>query len=341
MIWIRADAGSEMGSGHVMRCLSIADALKRQGSEVCFLTADESAAKLLRARGQEYRALGSDYRYMEGELDALEKLLAGRKGDFFLADSYFVTPEYFARIGRHLPVGYLDDRCCLDLPVDLLINYNIFAQKPLYEGAAADKLLLGLKYVPLRAEFAECAYQVRKQASKVLITTGGSDKYDLAGQLLRKCLACPGTADLEYSVVSGVYNKHLEELRALERQHGNVKIYSNVSNMCGLMRDSDIAVTAGGSTMYELSAVGVPMICFSFVDNQEPIVDGFVKKKVACFGGNYLVQGEDMAEAVAENLALLAGDAVLRERYSKRLKAVADGLGAMRIAKEIIAEVSG
>ncbi len=334
MIWIRADANQEVGSGHVMRCLSIADALRRQGHKVCFLTADEGAAGLLGAR--EFRVLHSDFRHMEEELPALEGLLAGGRGDFFLADSYFATPEYLDRIGRLLPVGYLDDKCRLDLGVDLLINYNIFAEASLYEGCRAAELLLGPGYAPLRAEFAECAYVVRERAARVLITTGGSDRYNLAGQLLRRCLAFPGTADLEYRVVSGAYNRHLGELRALEGQHPNVRIYSNVSDMCGLMCSCDIAATAGGSTMYELSAVGVPMVCFSFVDNQERIVEGFVEKGLVCFGGNYLVQGEDMTAEAAENIALLAGDAALREAYSRKLRAVADGCGAMRIAGRLV-----
>lgn len=341
MIWIRADANREIGSGHVMRCLSIADALKREGKRVCFLTADESAAGLLGARGQEFRILYTDYRRMEGELEKLEALLAQERGDFFLADSYFVTPEYFSRVREHLPAGCLDDKCRLDLPVDLLINYNIFAESPLYEGSCAAEVLLGTKYAPLRAEFAESHWQMRERASRVLITTGGSDRYDLAGQILRKGLAFPGTADLEYRVVSGAYNVHLEGLRALAGQYPNVRIYCNVSNMRDLMEDSDIAVTAGGSTMYELSAVGVPMACFSFVDNQERIVEGFVKKGLVSFGGNYLLQGEAMAEEVAENIALLAGNMALREEYSRRLKAVVDGLGAARIAQRILRWTSG
>ncbi len=126
MIWIRADANETIGSGHVMRCLSIADALKRQGQQVCFLTADENAAGLLEARGQAFRVLHTDYRRMEGELEALEELLAD--GGFFLADSYFVTAAYLDRVRERLPVGYLDDMGRRDLAADLLIDYNIFAE---------------------------------------------------------------------------------------------------------------------------------------------------------------------------------------------------------------------
>ena len=222
MIWIRADANETIGSGHVMRCLSIADALKRQGQQVCFLTADENAAGLLEARGQAFRVLHTDYRRMEGELEALEELLAG--GGFFLADSYFVTAAYLDRVRERLPVGYLDDMGRRDLAADLLIDYNIFAEARLYEGCKAAEFLLGPEYAPLRAEFAGNACETRDRASRVLITTGGGDRYNLAGQLLEKALAHPGTACLEYHVVSGAYNVHLAELKALERRHGNLRI---------------------------------------------------------------------------------------------------------------------
>ena len=91
MIWIRADANREIGTGHVMRCLSIAAALNKLGQQVCFLTADQGAAALLAAKGQAYRVLGSDYRRMEGELPILEKLFAERrrKGGFAEAGEAF------------------------------------------------------------------------------------------------------------------------------------------------------------------------------------------------------------------------------------------------------------
>lgn len=337
MIWIRADGGKEIGTGHIMRCLSVADALRQMGETVCFLMADDSAAALVEKAGQDYRVLHSSFKHPEEELDALLPLFSEGEKSVFLADSYFVTPSYLSRIRACMSVCYMDDRGISGLPVDLLINYNIFADDSIYggpEGGAA-KYLLGTRYAPLRREFHEVPYQVREQAERVLITTGGSDRYDLAGKILNEVLKCPDTRDLEYCVVSGAYNENLPALLEIESGHPNVKIFSNVTQMSELMQNCDIAVTAGGSTMYELSAVGVPIICFSFVDNQEKIVEGFREREIVCFGGNYLRQGEQMVRDVASHIALLSGNTELRRSYSRRQRALVDGQGAMRIAKSL------
>lgn len=359
MIWIRADANEKIGTGHMMRCISIARALKQCGQQVCFITADDSGAPILENGGQEYRILHSDYRNMEDELPELQRLFSKDMPEFFLADSYFVTRRYLREIRQNVPVGILDDMARTDLKADLLINYNIFADASLYgvyaagavrggaagadavradEAGAGDVCggyLLGTEYAPLRSEFEGIDYSVREKAETVLITTGGSDQYNLAGRLLKKALADPRAAALRYLVVSGAYNMHLQELKELEDTHENVRICCNVSNMSQLMRESDIAVSAGGSTMYELSAVGVPVICFSFVENQERIVRGFAEKNLTCFSGDYLRQGEAMLDEVVSNINRLAADFHLRRSLSAGLRQVVDGRGAMRIAEKL------
>lgn len=344
MIWIRADANREIGTGHIMRCISIAHALERRGQQVCFLTADEGGAPILQKEGQEYRILHSDYRHMEDELPGLLRLVgdSGNASAFFLADSYFVTRRYLREIRRSVSVGILDDKVLTDLPADLLINYNVFADASLYgEGEACGGYLLGTDYVPLRSEFEGIDYLVREKAETVLITTGGSDKYNLAGRLLEKALADSHAAALRYLVVSGAYNVHLPELKEIEDRHANVRVCRNVGNMSELMRESDIAVSAGGSTMYEISAVGVPVICFSFADNQERNVRGFAEKNLTCYGGNYLSGGEAMLDEIVSHINRLAADFGLRRDFSERLRKVVDGRGAMRIAEKICARSAG
>ena len=341
MIWIRADGGREIGMGHVMRCLAIGTALKNRGEKICFLLADDSVAAFLEEKGFSYRILSSSYRKMEEELDRLAGILEqegpGTESAVFLADSYFVTATYVEGVRRRMPVAFLDDMGRTDLLVDLLVNYNIFAEESLYQKGEklSPRLLLGTRYAPLRQEFSKVPYQVRKQANRVLITTGGSDRYNLAGQILAEALEHSETADMEYDVVDGAFNVHSPYLRELEKRHDNVHIYSNVAKMAELMRRCDMAVTAGGSTMYELSAIGVPIICFSFVDNQEKIVEGFKRRGIVPYGGDYLRQGRSMISEIVNAIGVLRQDSGLRTVYSDKLRQLVDGQGADRIAEKL------
>lgn len=336
MIWFRADGGQAIGMGHIRRCLSVAEALRELGEQVCFLVADDAAVPLLDAQGQDYRVLNSSWQKPEEELRTLLPMLRESGRGVFFADSYYVTAGYLRQVREVMPVCCMDDMGLSGLPVDLLINYNIFAEQSLYaSGDGKTDYLLGTQYAPLRKEFQNAYQPVREKAGRVLITTGGSDRYDLTGQILRNALETPGTRDLEYCVVSGPYNQYLPLLQALEKLHENVHVYKNVTQMSELMRSCDIAVTAGGSTMYELCAVGVPVICFSFVDNQEKIVEGFKEREVVCFGGNYLTQGESMIPLVTEQIALLHESVELRRAGSKKERELVDGQGAWRIARRL------
>ena len=339
MIFIRADGGREVGSGHIMRCLSIAGALQRRGEEVLFLLADDSAAGLLAERGQKYRILYSDYQKMEAELSALRPLLEAYAPKLFLADSYFVTAGYLKQVGEYTQTVYIDDMCAFPCPADVVINYNIYGEALPYKERALPQnrvFLLGCSYAPLREEFGSTAYEVREKAEHVLITTGGGDKYNLAEQILRSVLSEEICRRLQYHVVSGSFNRHLSCLQAVAAKHPNVKVYENIRNMAALMAQCDIAVTAGGSTMYELCAVGVPIICFSFADNQERLVETFAEKGIVCYGGNYLREKEELPEKVAAHVRLLAESKTLREDYSFRGKNLVDKRGAERIAERLL-----
>ena len=340
MIWFRADGGREIGMGHIRRCLSVSAALREVGEQTCFLVSDDAAVSLLDAQGQDYRVLNSSWHNPEEELETLLPVLRESGRGVFFADSYYVTAEYLRQVGELMPVCRMDDMGISGLPADLLINYNIFATQSLYTiDNGKTNYLLGTKYAPLRREFQNVYQPVREKAERVLITTGGSDRYDLTGQILKSALQKPETKDLEYCVVSGPYNEYLPQLREMEQQHGNVHIYNNVTQMSELMQSCDIAVTAGGSTMYELCAVGVPMLCFSFVDNQEKIVEGFRERKIVRFAGNYLTQKEKMIPLLIEQIAALHDSVELRRSCNEKERELVDGQGAWRIAERLCAIV--
>lgn len=381
MVVIRADANSKIGMGHVMRCLSVADALLKRGEEVLFVTADDTPVPLLTKKGIPYRVLHTDYADMEAELpklwNALSELPQGpgvpeaalpQKNTSILVDSYYVTEKYLAALKKRITTIYMDDIYAFSYPVDMLINYNIYGEEMGYEKDAAfadTKLLLGTEYVPLREEFSAGAgyAQSRKELSAetenvtpaedrlhqtaeqgrtadggILITTGGSDSFNLAGQLLMEAMKYDALKTKEYHVVSGSLNPHIGELQALAQKHENIHIHCNVTNMAELMAESKVALSAGGSTLYELCAMGVPVIAFSFAENQERLVQTFVKRGIAQYGGNYRTDGNKMIQNTIAGLETLLEDKNLRSEYRKKARTLVDGKGAERIAEALLSE---
>lgn len=380
MVVIRADANSKIGMGHVMRCLSVADALLKRGEEVLFVTADDTPVPLLTKKGIPCRVLHTDYADMEAELpelwNALSELPQGpgapeaalpqmpsqraesseealpQRNAAILVDSYYVTEKYLAALKKRITTIYMDDIYAFSYPVDMLINYNIYGEEMGYEKDAAfadTKLLLGANYVPLREEFSAGAgyVQSRKVLSLgaanvtpaadggILITTGGSDSFNLAGQLLMEAMKYDALKEKEYHVVSGSLNPHIGELQALAQKHENIHIHCNVTNMAELMAESEVALSAGGSTLYELCAMGVPVIAFSFAENQERLVQTFVKRGIAQYGGNYRTDGNKMIQNTIAGLETLLEDENLRTEYRKKARTLVDGKGADRIAEVI------
>lgn len=366
MVVIRADANSKIGMGHVMRCLSVADALLKRGEEVLFVTADDTPVPLLTKKGIPYRVLHTDYADMEAEMPELWEVLRelpqgaespdatlAQKNTSILVDSYYVTEKYLAALKKRITTIYMDDIYAFSYPVDMLINYNIYGEEMGYEKDAAfadTKLLLGANYVPLREEFSAGAgyVQSRKELSLgaanvppaeeggILITTGGSDSFNLAGQLLMEAMKYDALKEKKYHVVSGSLNPHIGELQALAQKHENIHIHCNVTNMAELMAESEVALSAGGSTLYELCAVGVPVIAFSFAENQERLVQTFVKRGIAQYGGNYRTDGNKMIQNTIAGLETLLEDKNLRSEYRKKARTLVDGKGAERIAEAII-----
>lgn len=366
MVVIRADANSKIGMGHVMRCLSVVDALVKRGEEVLFVTADDMPVPLLTKKGVPYRVLHTDYADMEVELpelwEVLRELPQGpgvpeaalpQRNTSILVDSYYVTEKYLAALKSRITTIYMDDIYAFSYPVDMLINYNIYGEEMGYEKDAAfadTKLLLGTEYVPLREEFSAGAgyVQSRKVLSLgavnvppaadggILITTGGSDSFNLAGQLLMEAMKYDALKEKEYHVVSGSLNPHIGELQALAKKHENIHIHCNVTNMAELMAESEVALSAGGSTLYELCAMGVPVIAFSFAENQERLVQTFVKRGIAQYGGNYRTDGNKMIQNTIAGLETLLEDENLRTEYRKKARTLVDGKGAGRIAEAIL-----
>ena len=319
MLYIRADGNSEIGTGHIMRCLSIAAAYRKSGGNCVFVTADERMKPLIDENGFSVICLYSIWNDLDREIEKMEQLIAERRIERLLVDSYFVTPDYLTRLHKLTYLIYMDDIDSFVYPCSELINYNINADKLDYPSRYPNtRLRLGPKYAPLREEFNDLPpHQIRRHAESALITTGGSDPFNIAEQLATQANRHPYLAHLHFNIVVGRFSKRVPELQAIVDEHPGVAIHRNVSSISELMRDSDIAVSAGGSTLYELCACGVPTVVYTMADNQREIASAFSDGyMLGC--GDWRDGGKECLERIIANLFRLADCYELRKELAKK-----------------------
>lgn len=342
MLYIRADGNTTIGMGHVMRCLSIAEAAySLTGKRPVFISADDTCLSMIESRGFEAVVLHTDYREMESELPRLSKLL--EKNDSILVDSYQATVVYYRQLKNLCRVACMEDMG-EPYPVDLLINYNIYGPefRQSYEqnrgtGIAPDKVLLGVQYMPLREAFRQdITYQIRNAVTDVMITTGGSDPYFAAGALTDCLINSKEITGVIYHVVSGPFNRFTGELRANYNTVENVVIHESVQDMKALMKQCDVVITATGSTIYEVSALGVPMICFYFAENQRQGAEALARLTDIVNAGCFAENKEKTVENVCKALVRCIREKSYREKLYCQEKQLVDGNGALRIAYEIL-----
>lgn len=364
MLLIRTDANKQVGLGHLMRCLTIAEAAKRAGIETLFLLAEETAKELLGERGMGCVILHTDFSDMEGELPVLfqtiKGLTAAKKEDVkdgtgsktvrskgisnktaLLVDSYRITVPYMQELKKGLEnicgaeLLLLEDYGDPSYPADTVINYNIYGPDFSY-GGTAGRALLGCRYMPLRKEFTMQPYGIREKFRSVLITTGGSDPCRIAPELAKRL---GKEENVTLHVVCGRFSESRKELLDMEKNCENMKVYSDVKQMWELMADCDAAVSAAGTTLYELCAMGIPTLCFSFAPNQILPGKTFGEKTAMTYAGDYQKDKEAMFQRIEEGIRELMGmSGEEREKISENLRGITDGRGAERIIEAVFKE---
>lgn len=341
MLLIRADGNAKIGAGHLMRCLTIAEEVAvRQGSgeTICFVCADGESAALAGQQGFRSRVLGTDYRDMESELGLWQKIATERS--VILVDSYYVTDRYLNALRQYGQVVLIDDLGTHRYPVDCVINYNVSASaaayQELYQKEPA-RLLIGSSYVPLRGQFLKARWMQETEVGHVLITTGGGDIGNIGGRILDRIYR----EDLAFHLIMGRFNPHFQKMKEREKDDANLWIHHDVKDMAELMQRCDVALTAGGSTVYELAAVGVPFICFSYAENQEALVEYIGKQHIAGCAGAWHKDAAKTLDNLGRQFAQLVRDRERRIAYSSREREMIDGRGAARIAQVLTALGSG
>ena len=207
-------------------------------------------------------------------------------------------------------------------PVDILINYNIFSSQADYDelykrAEEKPRFVLGTDYVPLRKEFSDCAYRKPERVKNILVSTGGADTRHIAVKLLEYLNDNPEKlSDYCLKFIVGSMNRDIEIIKKLSDKLPNVELMIDVKNMKELMRGCDLAVSAAGSTLYELCVCSVPTITYVIADNQLPAARAFEQNGLMVNVGD-LRERENVGELIYNSIKELIEDSEKRESMVK------------------------
>lgn len=292
---IRADAAPRMGTGHVMRSLALAQAARREGMNVhmiCRLGVDWLRERLAREDIPLYCLED-----MPPVAEAPDSLLRQIQEANVSAPGMTAAPTWVVLDGYHfdtacqqavMRAGYrllvIDDYAHLsEYRCDVLLNQNIGAELLTYRGTIGRKLL-GLDYVLLRQEFWDAQKKAEQrtipvQPQEILVTLGGGNFIEYLEKIAAS-MCFPGLAGRTIRVIQGAMDAG--RIRAAFAQcPAQLKILSRVDDMPSLLLNTDICITAGGSTCWELCCLGVPFLTVEVAENQHEIILNLQKKGIA------------------------------------------------------------
>jgi UDP-2,4-diacetamido-2,4,6-trideoxy-beta-L-altropyranose hydrolase len=284
---IRADASTQIGSGHVMRCLTLAHVLKLEGARVAFVSREMPAAladlvsKNFLLHGFKV-PIGIDGS-IASEQDALETiqyLNSCGKPDWMIIDNYFIGLDWERQVRPHVErIMVIDDLANRAHDCDVLLDQNLCPNfETRYDALVPShaRKLLGPKYAMLRPEFYEARGRLRArdgQIKSILISFGGADPSNETAKALEAMLLL-GPSSIELEVVLGGSNPQAEAISNLCSKVANARLHRDVSNMAELMARADLAIGAPGTTTWERCLLGLPAIAIVLAPNQQLVGEG-------------------------------------------------------------------
>jgi len=330
---IRADASAAIGTGHVMRSLALAQAWQDSGGQTIFAMA-QSTDSINRRIASELCEIVQLFVTTGSPEDsyATASLAKKQEARWTCIDGYAFGETYLESLkAAGLRLLFIDDRRNGPCAADLVLNQNLYATEQQYAGVGAHcRLLLGPKYALIRREFNRWRgwkRTISPACRRLLVTMGGSDPENITGRII-EALQSPILATLEATVLVGGSNPNLAALRSSAAgSESRIQLRENVLQMGELMAEADLAISAAGSTSWELCLLGTPMLLIDIADNQTAVAEALHQHGCAIHAGDRFVSSSVLANAIA----LLANSEERRRLLSECSQQIVDGKGAQRV----------
>ena len=346
-IFVRVDSGYDIGFGHAIRCLSLAQTLKKMNFEICFISKKErgNISKLFEDKGFTVYYIQNSYSkskkndIIKNDVNQTVKIITKHKAksSWIIVDHYDLDFKWEKSLRKFVDKIIVIDDLARKHDCDLLLDQNYNKNlKTRYSKLVPKKCikLLGPKYALLRGEFLILRKSVkpRKNFKRILVSFGGSDPTNETGKVLSAIKILKTNKQfLEVNVVIGKSDKNKHKIKQLCNSIPNAKLYESVYNIGKLMCKADLAVGAGGSSTLERLCLGLPSIVSIIATNQEESTMALGKK-------GYIINVDS-----AKNLTIKKYVEIFENLDVKKLQSISrnslkvvDGKGGMRVAKTIM-----
>jgi len=322
---IRSDSSLQIGSGHVMRCLTLADELRQRGDTILFICREHPGNLIGLVEGKGYpvkrlpiehvakpeETVHSEWLGTSWEQDAAVTIavVGGTNPQWLIVDHYALDRRWEEKFRTYVNrIMVIDDLADRPHDCDLLLDQNLYKnmESRYYDLVPVNcKKLLGPKYALLRPEFIEARRNLRERDGRVrhmLIFFGGSDPTNETAKAL-EAFRSLNRQEIAVDVVVGSLNVRWEEIKSLCTSMRNTIFHRQISNMAELMVLADLAIGAGGGTTWERCAVGLPSIVLTIAENQEATTAVVARTGVLWYlGRSTNVTIEHLAKAIRRAL---------------------------------------
>jgi len=347
-----------MGTGHVMRCLTLAIALRGLGVQARFISRNHpgSSLQLIRDLGFELDILppasllysptpSINYSEWLGAPIAtdcqqtLEILRNFENVGWLVVDHYGIDATWEEKLAPYVKkILVIDDLANRKHQCDLLLDQTFKRSASDYKGLVPSyaEILCGTNYALLRSQFAEIrkySLDARKgrPPKKLLISMGGTDPNNVTAMIL-EALAVPLPFDFHAIVVMGATAPHFSAIERLSKTLPfETELLQGVSNMPELMMNSDIAIGAAGSTAWERCCLGLPSIMVVLAENQTTIARALAEQGAA----TVIESPSSIQRQLSSKVTELFMDEKRRKKMIEMGSRITDGLGATRVAQKL------
>lgn len=353
-ITFRVDASIAMGTGHVMRCRTLATVLKKHGANIQFITrahtghlgdmlARDGFAVSLLPQPADIEHNGNDYAAWLGvsqqeDADQTIAALENQQCDWLIVDHYGLDCIWEAQLQSHThKLMVIDDLANRPHGCDMLLDQNyVVAGQERYQIWVPPhcQLMLGLRYALLRPEYAQCretAAHRTGEIKRVLVFMGGADNANATGKVIA-ALSADQFKRLEVDVVVGPNFIHKADVTGQANARPNTHIHGHRPHLADLMAGADLAVGAGGATTWERLCMGLPSLVLTIAENQVPACEALASSGLIRYLGDaHKLDVAAIESALLDALAVAGQLHALASSYTT----LVDGRGADRVAEAI------